>query len=86
MLKWVEDVREGLTSGYTRVLVLEIAASAMLLGSFITLCLVILFDSQRHWAGLKGVAAVGLCSLLARAAVLLWSYRSSRESGDALRV
>jgi hypothetical protein len=86
MLKWLEDVREGLTSGYTRVLVLEIAASAMLLASFITLCLVILFDSYRGWLGLKGVAAVGLCSLVARAAVLLWSYHRSGRSGDAQRI
>jgi hypothetical protein len=87
VLKWIEDLHEGLAAGhFSKRLIAETAASAVLLGSFITLALVILFDSQRYWAGLKGVAALALTALVARAAISLWIYLGSKRHDDALRI
>jgi hypothetical protein len=87
VLKWVEDLHGGLAAGhFSKRLIAETAASAVLLGSFVTLAIVVIFDSGRYWVGLKGVAALGLISLIARAAVSAWIYRASRRRDEALRI
>lgn len=87
MLKWVEDLHKGFITGYySKRMVIEIAASALLLGSFITLALVCIFDSQRQWVGLKGVAAVGLVALVTRASVSTWIALGSGGHDRALRI
>jgi hypothetical protein len=77
VFKWAEGWRRWEHHTTARE-VAEQAASALMLGSFISIALVAIFDSNRRWVGLKGVAAVGLVSLCVRAACATWPHLSSR--------
>jgi hypothetical protein len=77
MFKWVEGWRRW-GHHITAREVAEQTASALLMSSFISMALVAIFDSNRRWVGLKGVAGLGLVSLCVRAGCATWPYLASR--------
>lgn len=54
--------------------VVDAGASALVLGSFITLALVALWYDKFRWVGARGVAALGLSSLVLRAIAMIWPH------------